>query len=648
MVHLPNRLIYTVIEMMRYSEIPRDLSSDSLRCREYSEENLYYENLRDESPQSDVSTNSGPGLPLISSLENNRAIKDQTNKCQCHHKKHSIASIGPIESIIDRSKATTYRRCPTPTNKSQSLPPNASIANIDSIIISCLRVPPEELANQITLLDFPVFAAIHPDELASCAWNKKNKAELSPNVVAFTKRFNHTIFWTVQEVLNGISAKERAEIITHFIKVARCLHELNNLHSLFAVTSALKSASVYRLEKSWSHVSKKDKQQFERLADIFHDDNNWATLREYLESLKLPCIPYLGLFLTDLVYIDLAHPHKGGLEPEQRRIKMNNILRVISNYQGSDYSYIQPIPKTLDYLNSVRYIEELQNIFEDDQYKKSLKLEPLPSSPSSSALNGKLYSSRQTNSTTSSAAESSHYGHPSTLASLNLSPAKSSSMRFPTVTPNTPSAKFIGHRKCRSLGTNIFNKISCTTTQCSTSTMHQTESFVKSRHLLDDSVLENKAPIDTTSTGSSDGVIGFETDADIPADILGFQGCLRRKTLMKHRRRPTVSAWQRYWVQIWANSLVYFAPKSFKGTERTDYKREPSKICTLEGWNVETKDDVQSDTFQLVNHQHGHIYKFRTGSADIALLWLHALNKVISQFTTDIPSKPPVNLMSFE
>lgn len=114
----------------------------------------------------------------------------------------------------------TFRKCPTPiTNKSQSLPPNASIANIDSIIISCLRVSPEELANQITLLDYPVFAAIEPDELASCAWNKKNKAELSPNVVAFTKRFNHTIFWTVQEVLNGISAKERAEIITHFIKV---------------------------------------------------------------------------------------------------------------------------------------------------------------------------------------------------------------------------------------------------------------------------------------------------------------------------------------------------------------------------------------------------------------------------------------------
>ncbi|XP_058820547.1 ras-specific guanine nucleotide-releasing factor RalGPS1 isoform X2 [Topomyia yanbarensis] len=660
--------------MMRYSEIPRDLSSDSLRLKEYSEESLYYQNVRDESPQSDISTHSGPGLPLISAVETGRAIKDQ--QCQCH-KKHSIVSVGPIESIIDRSRTTTHKRFSTP-NKSQSLPPNATIANIDSIIISCLRVAPEELANQLTLLDFPVFSAIQPDELTSCCWNKRNKTELSPNVVAFTKRFNHTIFWTVQEVLNGITPKERAEIITHFIKVAKHLHELNNLHSLFAITSALKSASVYRLEKSWFHVSKRDKQLFEKLAVIFHDDNNWALLREYLESLKLPCIPYLGLFLTDLVYIDLAHPHKGGLEPEQRRIKMNNILRVISNYQGSDYSHIQSVAKTFNYLNSVRYIEELQNIFEDDQYKKSLKLEPLPSTPSSSAEgNIKTGSIKQTS---SGAIADNVQTNTSTLAFLNLSPAKSNSMRFPSSSLQTSSNKFIGHRKCRSLGTKfrstslprnfhehchcttlissgwsstrcklcIFNKISCSAVPNSTTIIHRAESFVKSRHLLDDSVLEDKISADTTSTGSSDGVIGCETDAEVQTDILGFQGCLRRKTLMKHRRKSTVSSWQRYWVQIWANSLVYFSPKSFKGTERSDYKREPSKICTLEGWHVEVKDATQRDTFQLVNQQQGHTYKFRTGSAELANHWLNALNTVISQITPEIANKPAVNLISFE
>lgn len=352
------------------SIIPRDLSSDSLRYGEKgaTSDDGFYRSLRDESPPSEKSSKSINYISINGKtpMKEDRSLSGSAKKSRIKiKKKNSIGSLNASEIPMSYNSLTVT----SSSHKSHSLPPNSSIQDLDNIIISALRIPPEELASQITHLDLPVFRAIKMDELTSCAWTKKNKAIITPNIVAFTRRFNHTSFWTVQEILNGSSAKERAEIVTHFIKIGKRLLDLNNLHSLFAITSALKSASVHRLDKTWSCVAKKDRQNFEKLAGIFSEDNNWANLREIIDKLRLPCIPYLGIYLTDLVFIDLAHPLKAGIEPEQREIKMNNILRVISIYQNSDYSHLPVLPTIQSYLQSMRYIEELQNIFEDEQYK---------------------------------------------------------------------------------------------------------------------------------------------------------------------------------------------------------------------------------------------------------------------------------------
>ena len=456
----------------------------------------------------------------------------------------------------------------------------------------------------------------------------------------------------MQEILSGTTPKQRSEILVHFIRIAKKLHDLNNLHSLFAIISALQSASVYRLSKTWGHLSKKEKQLFDKLAELFSDKSNWQNLREHMESLKLPCIPYLGLFLTDLVYIDMAHPHSGGLESEQRRLKMNNILRIISDYQQSDYSSLVLLPHVQNYLRSVRYIEELQKFVEDDQYKLSLKLEPPSPAPSSS-------SSKE--SVTDAAA---------TVASLNLSPAKgpgcAGSLRLHAAV--NASGKFVpGHRKCRSLGTNIFHKTSHALPCGDSALASQLPAPSTPRHLLDDSVLEENGSPSLLVEGTpklphppspirrkdEDGVkllnmcgssLLAETD-ELGEECL-VQGCLRRKTVLKDGRKPAVSSWQRYWVQLWASSLIYYAPKSFKGTERSDFKHEPCKMTAISGLCVALGDNpVQPDVFQLADPVRGNVYKFRSGSKGAALKWCRHLQEL----SMGSPEKPlPANLMSFE
>ncbi|KAG8233279.1 hypothetical protein J437_LFUL013623, partial [Ladona fulva] len=419
---------------MRYSEMPRDVSCDSLAALRISDHDASLKEV---------------GVHKVKSCASELGRHESLGSCavtKCSPKSHfntisssSSFKIKTITTTLPPSSSSSHPTryapslIPSSSSKSHSLPSNTTAKDFDTIVFDALRVTPEDFASQLTLLDLTPFQAIAPDELTSCAWNKRHKLQVAPNVVALTRRFNHVSFWTVQEILNRSTAKQRAEVLGHFIRIAKKL-----------------------LNKTWGYLSKKEKQTFDRLAEVFSDKNNWANLREHMESLKLPCIPYLGLFLTDLVYVDMAHPHSGGLESEQRQLKMNNILRVISNYQQSSYSHLTPTPHIQNYLRSVRYIEELQKFVEDDQYKLSLKLEP-PSPPPSSSSSKESVGGEAA---CSSGANVGVSGLASVGGPLNLSPAKGAgTLRLHCAAASGAvslgvSSKFIpGHRKTRSLGT---------------------------------------------------------------------------------------------------------------------------------------------------------------------------------------------------
>uniref|UniRef100_A0A3Q3VUZ9 Ras-specific guanine nucleotide-releasing factor RalGPS1 n=1 Tax=Mola mola TaxID=94237 RepID=A0A3Q3VUZ9_MOLML len=505
----------------------------------------------------------------------------------------------------------------------------------DAVVFDVLKVTPEEFSVSITQLT----------ELASCGWNGKEKHSLAPNVVAFTRRFNQVSFWLVREILTAQTLKIRAEILSHFVKIAKKLLELNNLHSLVSVVSALQSAPIFRLSKTWALISRKDKATFAKLNYLTSKEENYTHMREYIYSLKMvPCIPYLGIYLLDMIYINSAYPASDSIiETEQRSNQMNNLLRVISDLQMScNYDYLVTLPHVQKYLLSVRYIEELQKFVEDDNFKLSLKIEPGNSSP-------RIASSKEDLAGLSEVSASVKYNRRPTC------PDASVGVHIPTPPPTH-------HRKSHSLGSNMMCQYGMSESRSATFPIE------KARHLLDDSFLESQSPVrnDPHSTsvsnglsfGSSESSFGEELSPAMAsssaanscyrcskAGSVTFEGPLRRKTLLKEGRKPRLSSWTRFWITLSGSTLTFYGAKALRASERKHYKSSPCKKVCVTGWMVVLPDDpARPNIFQLNDADKGNVYKFQTESRFSAIIW----HKNLEEACRCSRPQMPLNLMSFE
>ncbi|KAK5632544.1 hypothetical protein RRF57_008258 [Xylaria bambusicola] len=252
---------------------------------------------------------------------------------------------------------------------------------------SILDFDPLELARQITLKQMSIFSSIKPDELLGSQWMKNGGVD-SPNVKAMSGLSNDLSNLVADTILQYSEVKKRAAMIKQWIKIANQCLELNNYDGLMAIVCSLNSSVISRLRKTWDIISPKRRELFRTLQTIVEPANNHRVLRARLQGHVPPCLPFLGMFLTDLTFVDIGNPatkqHPGVGPQGQGMIVINfdkhsRTAKIIGDLQRFQLPYrMAEIPDMQEWLQAqiVRMKELDQSNVQVSYYRKSLLLEP--------------------------------------------------------------------------------------------------------------------------------------------------------------------------------------------------------------------------------------------------------------------------------
>eukprot|EP00026_Physarum_polycephalum_P004864 Phypoly_transcript_04888.p1 GENE.Phypoly_transcript_04888~~Phypoly_transcript_04888.p1 ORF type:complete len:490 (+),score=76.11 Phypoly_transcript_04888:570-2039(+) len=236
--------------------------------------------------------------------------------------------------------------------------------------VLCLDVNPEEIARQLTLIDNDLLRRVTPLELVNQRWTKSGKEKNAPNVLAVIERFNQVAQWAATEICTEESVKIRVKKIKRFIDIGlKCL-ELRNFNGVMQIVTGLNSSAVTRLKTTWANVPAKRRESFAVLEKLMDMYGNYKTYRELLISASPPFIPFLGLFLSDLTFIDDGNPSfskKNQLNLLKRRLTAE-IMGIISNSTSEPFRLV-PVPQIQEGLMTCEALDDTT------LYKHSLKLE---------------------------------------------------------------------------------------------------------------------------------------------------------------------------------------------------------------------------------------------------------------------------------
>ena len=241
--------------------------------------------------------------------------------------------------------------------------------------LSILDVHPEEIARQITLIDSALYRKIKPAEFLSSGWTRGDKEIRSPGICAMISTFNVISRWVSTQILLQPDLKQRAITLNRIICIAQHCYEYNNFNGVMEIVASLHNSSIHRLYNTWELLPQKSWDMFEFLSTLMNSnagEGNFYLYRSALRKVVPPLVPYLGVYLTDLIFLNDGN--KDFVDEGKKMVnfhkmaKIARVVRTIVTHQQAPYC-LAPVEFIQDFLLKGQLFTD------EEQYVESCKLE---------------------------------------------------------------------------------------------------------------------------------------------------------------------------------------------------------------------------------------------------------------------------------
>jgi len=240
-----------------------------------------------------------------------------------------------------------------------------------------LQFSVDDLAKQFCLFDQKRFCAIKTSELKGHNWST---FENTPNITRCIEFFNRVSYWCATEIVTKNTIKQRTRALKKIISLAKKCAVYHNYNSAFAITSALNFCSISRLRKTWKALPSKYKLLYNEMMELCKVEENYFPYKKLLLTQTPPLVPYLGVYLRDLTFLEVGNPTY--LDDEKVKInydKFRMIASVLLDFQKYQQIHYQ-FEENKQIQTALRY--SMNTMDENELYEASCSIEPFRSSKS--------------------------------------------------------------------------------------------------------------------------------------------------------------------------------------------------------------------------------------------------------------------------